>query len=130
MAAAPADVDEQLLAALDEGVAPAMLFLKHLDRIEILHNGELVRYVERIPDGDHLLIDDNGDTQEWRLLHGDFDEAADVLRAEYSGQIEDVRRAAVAVAVPVGFEVEGRLCATLPTASITKLPLHINAELV
>src|SRR4051812_32283573 len=53
VAAAPADVDEQLLAALDEGVAPAMLFLKHIDRIEILHNGKLVRYVERIPDGDH-----------------------------------------------------------------------------
>ena len=53
-----------------------MLFLKHLDRIEILHNGKLVRYVTRIADGDHLLIDDNGDTQEWRLLRGDFDEEA------------------------------------------------------
>jgi hypothetical protein len=130
VAAAPADVDEQLLAALDEGVAPAMLFLKHLDRIEILHNGKLVRYVTRVADGDHLLIDDNGDTQEWRLLRDDFDEQANELRTEYPGQIEEVRRATVAVAVPVGFEVEGRLCATLPTASITRLPLHINAELV
>ncbi len=130
VAAAPADVDEQLLAALDEAVAPAMLFLRHLDRIEILRNGTLLRYVTRVADGDQVLIDDNGTAQEWRLLHGNFDEQASGLRAQYPGQIEDVRPSTVAVAVPVGFEVEGQLCATLPTGSVTKLPLHINAELV
>jgi hypothetical protein len=130
VAAAPADVDEQLLAALDEAVAPAMLFLRHLDRIEILRNGTLLRYVTRVAEGDQVLIDDTGTAQEWRLLHGNFDEHASGLRAQYPGQIEDVRPSTVAVAVPVGFEVEGQLCATLPTGSVTKLPLHINAELV
>jgi hypothetical protein len=130
VAAAPADVDEQLLDALDEAVAPAMLFLRHLDRIEIMQNGMLLRYVTRVADGDQVLIDDNGTAQEWRLLRGDFDERASGLRAQYPGQIEDVRPSTVAVAVPVGFEVEGRLCATLPTGSVTKLPMHINAELV
>jgi hypothetical protein len=130
VAAAPTDVDEQVLAALNEAVAPGMLFLRHLDRIEILRNGRLLRYVTRVADGDQILIDDNGSVREWRLLRGDFDEQAIGLRARYPSQIEPLRSSAVAVAVPVGFEVDGRLCATLPTASVTKLPLHINAELV
>lgn len=130
VAPAAADVDHQVLAALDEGVAPAMLFLRNLERIEIFHNGSPVRYVTRIAEGDQLLIDDNGATQEWRLFEDNFDEAAGRLRAEHPGQIEDLRSSTVTVAVPVGFSVEGRLCATLPTGSVTKLPLHINAELV
>jgi hypothetical protein len=130
VAAAPADVDEQLLAVLDEAVAPAMLFLRNLDRIEILRNGTLLRSVTRVADGDQVLIDDNGTTQEWRLLRGDFDEQASGLRAQYPGQIENVHPSTVTVAVPVGFQVAGRLCATLPTGSVTKLPLHINADLV
>jgi hypothetical protein len=130
VAPAPADIDEQLLAALDAAVAPAMLFLRNLERIEVLHNGSLVRYVTRVAEGDQLLVDDNGTTQEWRLFRGEFDEQASRLRAEHPGQIEDLRPSTVIVAVPVGFPVEGRLCATLPTGSVTKLPLHINAEFV
>src|SRR4051812_18622545 len=68
----PSDVTDQLLTALDEAIAAAMLFLRHLDTIELALAGEVVRRVTRRADGDDLLIDDGGEVRRWRVLRGDF----------------------------------------------------------
>lgn len=125
----PADVKDQLLAALDEALAPAMLFLRNLEAIELALDGEVIRRITRQLIDDDLLIDDGGEERRWRVLRGDFADEADRLRAQHEGRIESARRPDVAVAVPIGFDVEGRLCATLPTATPSGLPVHISAEL-
>jgi len=125
----PADVKDQLLAALDEALAPAMLFLRNLEAIELALDGEVMRRITRQVIDDDLLIDDGGEQRRWRVLHGDFAGEADRLRAQHEGRIEPARQPDVAVAVPIGFDVEGRLCATLPTATPSGLPVHISAEL-
>jgi hypothetical protein len=128
-APAPAGVRDELEKALDEAVAPAMLFLRHLEVIEIALDGEVVRSVTRTVDGNDVLIDDGGEQQRWRMLRGAFKDEARALRVQHDGRIETARRADVAVAVPIGFDNDGRICSTLPTAQASGLPVHVNAEL-
>lgn len=122
------DVEDELYKALDEALAPAMLFLRNLRRIEIARRGRVVRVVTREVQGDEVVVGDGGEAQRWRLLRGDFREEADRLRTRHGDSIELARKPYVSVAIPVGFEVEGRLCATLPTGQPTGLPVHVNAE--
>ncbi|MDP9437785.1 MAG: hypothetical protein M3P49_03425, partial [Actinomycetota bacterium] len=77
---------------------------------------------------DEVIVRDNEEERRWRLLRGSFDEEAERLRARHGRAIETARKATVGVAIPVGFDVEGRLCATLPTARPSGLPMHVNAE--
>ncbi|MDP9438695.1 MAG: DUF3883 domain-containing protein [Actinomycetota bacterium] len=122
------NVEEDLLGALDEAIAPAMLFLRNLKRIELARDGRVVRVVTREVDGDEVIVRDNEEERRWRLLSGNFQEEAERLRARHGRAIETARKATVGVAIPVGFDVEGRLCATLPTARPSGLPMHVNAE--
>lgn len=126
--AVPTDVQGQLLAALDEAIAPATLFLRNLDRIEVAVAGDVVRVVTRRHDDGVLVIDDSGTVQRWRLLTGTFSDRESELRAFHGDLIEDARKSSIAVAIPVGFDIDGRLCATLPTARPSELPVHVNAE--
>jgi hypothetical protein len=128
VAAVADDVEDELLVALTEAVGAAMLFLRNLSRIEIARNGVITRSITRAAEHDQVLIEDRDEYQEWRLFRGNFDEEVTELRE--AGQIEESRAADVVVAVPVGFEVEGRLCATLPTSAPTLLPVHVNADFV
>ena len=127
VAPAPPDVKDRLLQVLDESLAPAMLFLRHLKVIEIALNGEVVREVSREPEGDDLIIDDGGEQRRWRLIRGHF-EQAERLQAEHEDRIEPGRKPVVGIAIPHDFDVAGRLCAGLPTETPTQLPLHLNAE--
>lgn len=128
VAPAPPDVKDRLLQVLDESLAPAMLFLRHLKVIEIALNGEVVREVSREPEGDDLIIDDGGEQRRWRLIRGHFSEQAERLQAEHEDRIEPGRKPVVGIAIPHDFDVAGRLCAGLPTETPTQLPLHLNAE--
>lgn len=128
VAPAPPDVEDQVLDALHDVLAPAMLFLRNLVRLEIARNGEVERMVTRVVEGDDVLIEDAGDTSHWRLLRGDFAAEASALRDRFTTEIEDTRSARVSVAIPVDSTVDGRLCATLPTGTGTGLPIHVNAD--
>lgn len=128
-AAVPDGVKDTLLTALDEAVAPAMLFLRNLERVELALNGEVVREVTRTSEDGGVLIDDSGERHRWRLFEGSFQEAEADLRALHGELIESARKSIVAIAIPDGFDVEGRLCATLPTGCSSRMPIHVNAEL-
>ncbi|MCU1490545.1 MAG: hypothetical protein JWM85_1950, partial [Acidimicrobiaceae bacterium] len=128
-APAPPDVRDQLEQALDEALAPAMLFLRHLEVIEIALNGEVVRAVTRTVEEDEVLIDDGGERRRWRLIRGDFSGEAARLRAQHDGRIEPARSPDVSIAIPIDFDNTGRVCSTLPTAQLSGLPIHVNAEL-
>ena len=62
------------------------------------------------------------------MLRGDFAEDAAALRSEFPGKLEDRRRTNVSVAIPLDAEVDGLLCAYLPTDERSGLPAHVNAD--
>ncbi len=121
---------------IGEAAALAALFLQRLQRLEVRHNGTIIRRIERRRDGDRLLLTDesgstasSGPTAEWLLLGSDFAAAAQLLRQQYPWQIEERRHSSVQLAIPVtGTLRSGRLYAVLPTADATPLALHLNAD--
>ncbi len=130
VAAVPEDVREQLRRALDEALAHAMLFLRKLRRIEVALDGQVVRCVTRRKVNENeVIVDDGEHVRRWRLLRGSFQEESARLRDQHGNLINAARKPDVAVAIPLGFDVDGLLCATLPTAQFTKMPVHVNAEL-
>jgi hypothetical protein len=62
------------------------------------------------------------------MLRGDFAEDAATLRGRFPGKIEDRRRTEVTVAIPLEADVDGLLCAYLPTDEPSGLPAHLNAD--
>ena len=123
------NVEAELIASLEESVVSAMLFLRNLRSIEIARNGVVVRTVTREVDGQTVLIDDGEEAQLWRLLEGDFEKEAVQLRVQHVGQLDLARKSKVTVAIPMDFDVDGRLCSTLPTEKSIDLPVHVNGEL-
>lgn len=120
---------ETLTTILDRHLPDAILFLKHINRIELRRNGALVKIVQRTCDGDKVVVQ-NGDTlQLWYLLTSSFTVPAQQLRARYHDQIEQKRTAHVTVAIPDRIVNHyGRFYACLPTEQSTELPVHINAD--
>jgi hypothetical protein len=122
------DFAAQFSAAIDL----AILFLRRLHTLEVRRSGRLVRRLTRLPigyDNRLNLQDENGRTETWLLLRGDFAAAAAQLRTQYPRQIEDGRRSVSHVALPIaGLTGPGRLFAGLPTAAAIPLPLHLNAD--
>lgn len=107
----------------------AILFLKHVRRIELRRNGALVTTVQRIDDGDQVVVQSGEDLRFWRILRGSFDSEATRLKGMYAGQIEPKRTARVTVALPERVtNLDGLFCACLPTEQHTELPFHINAD--
>ncbi len=122
----PAFVD-----AISEAIELAALFLKQLQRLEVKHNGILVKRIERLTQDDDRIIlrDAQGRSKTWLLYHKDFEAEADRLKETYRWQIEASRRSQVRLAMPAeSFGRQGRLFAVLPTDSATPLPFHINAD--
>ena len=124
------DGPDKLCKELIRSLPTAMLFLKRLDMIEVKRNGRCEHKFERMDDdSDNLIIsNDNADEDRiWHLLHGDFSERAEILRAEHT-QIEEKRSSKVMLAIPTNDAQVGLLCACLPTEHNTELPFHINAD--
>ncbi|MDZ5446063.1 DUF3883 domain-containing protein [Micromonospora sp. 4G57] len=127
-AAIAPDGPQRLFDTLVGALPTAMLFLRHVRTVELLRDGQTVcRYVRE--DADDLCEIIGGDeARQWLMLHGEFAEDAAALREEFPGKIEDGRRSDVTVAVPLTDDVDGLLCAYLPTDERSGLPLHVNAD--
>lgn len=122
-------VVDSFVAVLGQALPNAILFLKHLTRIELRRNGQLIKKIVRVDEGDQILVQDGEDVSLWRVLRGTFDAEAAGLRQQYPIQIEDKRTANVTVAIPDRVvEFTGLFCACLPTEQHTDLPFHINAD--
>lgn len=128
----PTDVVGQLVEELESSLPAAMIFLKKIEKVEIRHEGRLIRCIERLPneEGNQVLIcgaSDEGD-EIWHLFRGSFDKEAAELRQEHGELIEEKRSSEVVIALRQHAIVTGLLCATLPTQQRTGLPFHINGD--
>lgn len=125
-------VDEEYVNSfaeeLSEDIPRAILFLKKLEVIDLLRNGERVTRATRIVDGNTVLVDCNGETKIWRFMEGAFTRDASTLRARFSSLIDANRSSLVRVAVPDSPANNGLLFATLPTDQSTGLPFDIDAD--
>ena len=119
---------ESFVDELRESLPRAILFLKKLERIELLRNGESVSVVTRKTDGDTVWIDHDGHVNCWRILKEHFSQEAQYLKDRFRGSIDEDRSSLVRVAIPETLMVEGLLFATLPTEQSTGLPFHVDAD--
>ncbi len=119
---------ESFVDELEESLPIAILFLKKLERIELLHNGEFVGVVTRKVNDDTIEVFQDGDVRCWRVLEASFSDEAMKLKARYSGSIDRHRSDRVRVAVPDSLGDDGLLFATLPTDQSIGLPFHIDAD--
>lgn len=118
---------------LTSAVPTSMLFLRRLEEIEIQRNGERVGMHLRSTHDDivDLLVEPDADVMSarWKLIFGEFDEAAAELRSSHPGKLDDLRSARVVLAVPDRLpDRAGLLCAYLPTEETSGLPIHVNAD--
>jgi len=117
-----------LLDDIKRALPTAMLFLRKLRTIEVKKASKQVLRLDRIIDGNSLIVSDGSNNHVWHLLHGNFDREANDIRDRYIGRIESSRYANVSIAVPEDPVIVGLFCAFLPTQQETGLPFHINAE--
>lgn len=116
---------------LRTAIPAAMPFLRKLRTIEASEGSRCVAYERGCYDGRVRVQFSNGESHEWLLLEGDFEDEAAELKAAHPDVIEDARSAVVQIAVPVGQDSPGGLLyATLPTEEPAHLPILVNADFV
>lgn len=123
------DIDA-LFDELDRSLLPSMLFLKRLRTIELRRNGKEHRVLQRLDEGDSLILTDGKPAHDrvWHILEGDFSQEAKSLRDRYPRQIESKRSSRVTIAIPQENECRGLFCVCLPTEQEIGFPFHINAD--
>ena len=120
---------DELVNVLVSALPNAILFLKHVCRIELRRNGALLTTIQRMDDGDQVVVQSGEELRLWHILRGSFDAEATRLKGVYPGQIEPKRTVRVTVALPERVaNPDGLFCACLPTEQHTGLPFHINAD--
>ena len=119
---------ESFVDELKESLPIAILFLKKLERIELLRNGEPVGVVTRKISDNTIQVDRDGDFRCWRVLEANFSDEAMMLKARYRDSIDQGWSDRVRVAIPDSLINDGLLFATLPTEQSTGLPFHIDAD--
>lgn len=128
---APAQTPEsprQLHEELFRSLPAAMIFLKHLNFMDVSVGGKKMLGLQRIVENNSLIISDGKKDRVWHLLRGNFNEQAQSLRDLHANRIEPKRTADVVLAIPDDPLDRGLLCACLPTQQETGLPFHINAD--
>lgn len=127
---------DALLAELRRSLPSALLFLRKLTRIELWHDNLLVKEMQRIKQGNQILIqekDEDGTRDTiWYLFGSDFQSEAERIRLQASSHIERKRSHDVVVAIPESAATtgsfQGLFHAYLPTHHQIGLPLHVNAD--
>lgn len=119
---------EETVRQINKAIESAALFLKQVTTLELKREGRLVRKIETIREGDKLLLVDGNQTVVWRILEGEFEDAAISMRRKYGEIIEQKRQPLVKLAVPDHPDLNGLLYAFLPSETSTGLPFHINAD--
>ncbi|WP_417688996.1 DUF3883 domain-containing protein [Roseibium sp.] len=129
----PTDVAEKFVAEVERVLRSSLLFLRHLERVEVLKNGIrlLSVKIERIPDGVELVFQPDGRTEKWMLLTRDAQDLITERKLEANYEILQTldRSTQVNIAIPVDTEPsDGLLYAYLPTRHHTNMPFHINGD--
>lgn len=117
---------KQLYSDIEKAISDTIMFLKHVRRIQLKRNGNLVKEVFIERDEDSLTVRDGNQSHKWLLFEGDFaDEAQDLGKNHPKHR----RKTDVSIAIPINdADINGLLFAYLPTEQKTGLPFHINAD--
>ncbi|PWW03826.1 uncharacterized protein DUF3883 [Hoeflea marina] len=129
----PVDVADKVVAEIDHVLEGSLLFLRHIQRVELRRNGRLIVSVEidRSAEAVTLRFDPSGHTQRWLVLQREADDvvAAAKLSERFDALARLDRSMTVSVAVPLNLEqIDGLLYAYLPTRQSTGMPVHVNAD--
>ncbi len=111
-----------------QSIENAALFLKQVRELEVLRNGQLLRRIEVLKEGNELLLSDGERDIKWQIIEGDFDGPAEIMRQKYGALIEEKRTSIVRLAIPDQPINDGLLYAFLPSETRTGMPFHINAD--
>ncbi len=124
------EIGNSLIEELERVLPTAALFLKQIRRIEVSRAGTTCKKLERLDDGDSLILSEAGNPNDrvWHLIRGDFSAVATRLKEQHPGRIEEKRQAIVTLALSESVGEVGLICACLPTQYVTGLPFHINAD--
>ena len=125
------NIADTLFSVLLDVLPKALLFLRHINAIELKRNGKIVKCITRSEKKQNNQVEiRNGDqTSNWYVLQGNFESEANRLKNKYPTQIEKNKESVVTIAIPRNIkDTEGILCAYLPTRQPTGLPIHINAD--
>jgi hypothetical protein len=129
----PPDVADKVVTEIRQILTSGLLFLRHLQRVELRRNGELVVGVAIDRSAEEVMLDfqPSGDFQHWLLLSRTADDVLLELglREKYETLNRLERATKVSVAVPLTSEtIEGLLYAYLPTRQTTGMPVHVNGD--
>ena len=129
----PVDVADKVVAEIDQVLQGSLLFLRHVERVELRRNGRLVVDVEidRAAEEVTLRFEPSGISQRWLVLARQAEDivAAAKLLERFEALTRLDRSMTVNVAVPLNLEqLDGLLFAYLPTRQPTRMPVHVNAD--
>ncbi len=129
----PDDVADKVVAEVDLVLQGCLLFLRHVEHVELRRNGNPVVSVDINRSGEDVTLrfSPSGDTQRWLVLAKQADDvlAASKLFERFEALSRLERSLTVNVAVPLNLEqVDGLLYAYLPTRQSMRMPIHVNAD--
>jgi hypothetical protein len=129
----PPDVADKVVDEINQVLKRSLLFLRHLQRVELRRNGELVVEVVIDRSAEEVMLDfkPSGDLQHWLLLSRTADDVLLELglRKKFAALDRLERATKVTVAIPLTSEtIEGLLYAYLPTRQTTGMPVHVNGD--
>jgi len=113
---------------MEQAIRLAALFVKHLRTFELSQNGHLLLRLHRLVNDGVLILDDGENKVNWRIFRGNFDDAANQMRAKFGYLIEKKKKSTIEIAVPNNPLDIGTLYAVLPTEMKLPFPFHINAD--
>jgi len=124
---------EQLAKDFQSVLSESLLFLRYVQKAEVLRNGRLLFACDLDrSEGSDLIVSfrPTGRVEHWQILRTDAAEPAKRLIASNS-RLESLNRS---TKISIGLRIapepldDGLLYAFLPTEQLTGLPLHINAD--
>lgn len=129
----PDDVADKVVAEIDLVLQGSLLFLRHVEHVDVRRNGTPVVSVDIARSGEDVTLSfsPSGDTQRWLILARQADDvlAASKLFERFEALARLERSLTVNVAVPLDVEqVDGLLYAYLPTRQSVRMPIHVNAD--
>lgn len=129
----PPDVADKVVVEIDQVLKTSLLFLRHLKRVELRRNGEIMAEVVIDRSAEEVMLEfkPSRELQHWLVLSRTADDVLQELKLlekfEALGRLD--RSRTVSVAVPLHSEqVEGLLYAYLPTRQATGMPVHVNGD--
>lgn len=129
----PADIVDKVVAEVGNVLESSLLFLRHVERVELRRNGAVVTVLEIVRTGEEvkLKFKPSGITRRWLVLSREADDIvnSDKISEKLKVMSRLDRSRTVNVAIPLDIEqFDGLLYAYLPTRQTTGMPVHVNAD--